>query len=51
MQESNHECDLMRASLNNVDRLTQAPSSMTTPGPTDTFGPIRQLTPIFAVGS
>ena len=50
MQELSHECDLTMAPLSSVVRLMHAPSSITTFGPTVTFGPIRQFWPIFAVG-
>lgn len=51
MHESSHECDFMWASRKIVQRLTQTPFSMTTPGPTITLGPMRQFSPITAVGS
>lgn len=51
MQPSSQECDRTVAPLSSVLRFTHTPSSITTPGPTVTFGPIRQPCPILAVGS
>lgn len=51
IQESTQECDLMREPRSKVDLFKRTPSSITTPGPIMTFGPIEQPAPMTAVGS
>lgn len=51
MQPSSQECERTVAPRSSVLRFTHTPSSITTPGPTVTFGPMRQPCPILAVGS